>query len=670
MTECGASDAIRTVSPSFGLSLIQMPPKKKSKKDLPFRNSHAMQYGLKVTARCPTSGIVSSVCCRFCIVFGREEKAGCKRKATERTKYFDHFRTDNYVQHLIQQHPEKWKEYQSLQSAEEKEQLFQSVAVPFVNKLESHFEFGGALRFLVNKSIVEVIIGDLLFHPDDINGCTHARALSLFEPLEVADDDNDVEQDMYVVTIKTAKRFSLVVGCVALGASFRMETNMVQLVRDESGLSFYSGCSELLTSNYVRVACAVSLQILHELLQSVAGYSLALDSSTLHGMSYLDVRLRLTIKMNVYNFHLLAIPLFESHTGENMFSVVVKFMDALYPGWRDILVSSSTDGARSMTGRIQGLATRIGACTPGKLIRIWCGLHQLDLVMQRVFKEALNEDFYSALTALIGHLRRQQTLISNMRTTCPKVADTRWISMATCSSWLTNNIVAVQQHLLQKNPSCAPPITWWIFLFAVNAVALEAKAVFTELQGLTTLLSQQRAKLLHLIDTYCRMTQMEGPLTSEQLIAIDRSTSEVCGSFSLSHDHARSSLDGLDLFVIQKMAAMDSTTVHELVVAVARMFVSVVDGIHKIVAERDSSNQAGDELPPVLPHQLVNIDLRAFNGILSDQMPRLEKTFTAIQIHQIAKDFIALLLVYEKRLHLKGQRTLSMTWILISLSAG
>ena len=87
-----------------------------------------------------------------------------------------------------------------------------------------------------------------------------------------------------------------------------------------------------------------------------------------------------------------------------MFTVVVKFMDALYPAWRDILVSVSTDGARSMTGRIQGLATRIGACTPGKLIRIWCGLHQLDLVMQRVFKEALNDDFYSTLTGFFIRL--------------------------------------------------------------------------------------------------------------------------------------------------------------------------------------------------------------------------------------------------------------------------
>ncbi len=116
-----------------------------------------------------------------------------------------------------------------MQSAEEKEQFFQYVAVPFVNKLASDFELEGTLRFLVNKSIVKVIIGDMLVHPNGMDGCTQARALSLFEPLDATDDDIDVavvEQDMYVATIKTVKRSSLVVGCVALGASFRMATNM------------------------------------------------------------------------------------------------------------------------------------------------------------------------------------------------------------------------------------------------------------------------------------------------------------------------------------------------------------------------------------------------------------------------------------------------------------
>ncbi|KAI8891597.1 hypothetical protein BC833DRAFT_627213 [Globomyces pollinis-pini] len=45
-------------------------------------------------------------------------------------------------------------------------------------------------------------------------------------------------------------------------------------------------------------------------------------------------------------------------------------------------------------------------------------------------KSGENDEVYSVLIALIGHLRQQQTLVSKMRITCPKVADTRWMSMA------------------------------------------------------------------------------------------------------------------------------------------------------------------------------------------------------------------------------------------------
>jgi len=44
-----------------------------------------------------------------------------------------------------------------------------------------------------------------------------------------------------------------------------------------------------------------------------------------------------------------------------------------------------------------------------------CALHQLDLVMQRIHKGSLDEEFLSTLTAMIGHLRRQSTLMKQMR---------------------------------------------------------------------------------------------------------------------------------------------------------------------------------------------------------------------------------------------------------------
>jgi hypothetical protein len=93
---------------------------------------------------------------------------------------------------------------------------------------------------------------------------------------------NDPPREEYIVEIKTAKRFSFLIGCVALGAPFRMASRMVQLVRNKSGLGVYGGCSELIAPNYTRVSCTVALQILSEALEHVSVFSIALDSSTLH----------------------------------------------------------------------------------------------------------------------------------------------------------------------------------------------------------------------------------------------------------------------------------------------------------------------------------------------------------------------------------------------------
>jgi hypothetical protein len=192
----------------------------------------------------------------------------------------------------------------------------------------------------------------------------------------------------------------------------------------------------------------------------------------------------------IVQLSLIAIPLFDRHTGH--FQVLTKFLDALLADqWKHSCISVSSDGARNMTGRVQGLVSRLEQACTSDIIRIWCGLHQLDLVMQRVYKPALQNEFYRVLTALIGHLWRQQTLIAEMQSTCPKVADTCWASMYIATSWLCSKRLRILQHLDEKRPSCAQEKSWWIFLHAVNAFAMEAHNVFTSLQGLTMLVSQQ-----------------------------------------------------------------------------------------------------------------------------------------------------------------------------------
>lgn len=92
-----------------------------------FNLAHERRYGLQVAKRDDVTGSVTAVLCLFCKAFGREEKEGRKRRATVNLKYFKtSFRTDQYVQHLMSQHPQMWTKYR-LVSDDEKSAFFQVV---------------------------------------------------------------------------------------------------------------------------------------------------------------------------------------------------------------------------------------------------------------------------------------------------------------------------------------------------------------------------------------------------------------------------------------------------------------------------------------------------------------------------------------------------------------
>jgi hypothetical protein len=117
----------------------------------------------------------------------------------------------------------------------------------------------------------------------------------------------------------------------------------------------------------------------------------------------------------------------EWHTGEYQFSLIVKLLDVICPNWCKQLIGVSSDGASAMTGGLKGTVTRLTNECNGKVFRIWCGAHQLDLIIKKAFKRLCNGEFVDTLTTLTGHLRRQQNLILEMDSACPTFSETRWI---------------------------------------------------------------------------------------------------------------------------------------------------------------------------------------------------------------------------------------------------
>ncbi len=263
---------------------------------------------------------------------------------------------------MIAQHPQAFDEYSNLANDDKKKYFDRA---NFNNTLAAHFDGEKSLVFIINRDIVDVIIGDMLFNPDDEESApTRERALNIFKIFADADMDNDdgeqdLNRDAYKVEIKSSRLFNLIVGFIACGASFRMSSRLVCVTKTISHMSCFGGCSEGRAASYVRVVCAASLQKISELLRIQWAFSLALDVGSKQGISYLDLRVRFEHHGKLHNLHLIAIPLFDRKTAAIIFEASSKLLNVLAPMWKTQLVGISTDGERSMTGRVSGVATKI-----------------------------------------------------------------------------------------------------------------------------------------------------------------------------------------------------------------------------------------------------------------------------------------------------------------------
>lgn len=604
-----------------------------------------------MTQRASNSSEVISAECLFCVYFGREVKVGSKRKNTANIKYFTRpFRADNYKQHHEQQHPIRWNEYKNA-SMEDKQTFFEQ-SRPVKETL--HAFFGPkqtTRRFLINAPIVNVIIGDMLWNPDDIDGDTHARMMAAFE--DVADESELLEAgegvDRRCVLIKNSLQFSLAIDYLRAGCSFKQAARIMLATKERTGLAAVGSCSDSTISKYARFACAINMQKISELLACVWTFSVALDMSTHMSSSYLDIRIRLHhSKSGIINLHLLAIPVFERHTAEVIFETADKALTVLCPSWKDIVVGVSTDGERKMTGRVSGVATRFEQMAKPGFVRIWCGAHQLDIVMQRAYTEFGNDEFYGHLTAAISYLRRQQNLIADMQSKAPKVADTRWESMSTVATWFKKHKVAVDAFFESKKPACAPPSVWWAQIMVVDYFASRATITFKQLQGHTVTVSEQRQHLASLQAFYLAAVDGKGPLTEDESGALDAEewVLSTCSRFAGKIAKAESLIQNRGSFVQEKIGALLQTEMDALAKDVLRFFLNAAAGISTIVAERDSLNESGNEAPAVMPHELVRLEHSDFCSIVVNHRERLLARWTTNEIDLIEQEHQDLVLAY------------------------
>jgi hypothetical protein len=189
--------------------------------------------------------------------------------------------------------------------------------VAYGNTLDAHLDAGASLFFWVRRNILNCVVGDLLFDPNESDEKFEA-ALGMFKEDGVGEARRaSSEHSELKVTVSKVLTFSLVIYYIGAGLSFRQASQNLSSTADRTGLAKLKGVRENKVAKFFRTVVRVNLHVLSDLLKNreSCAFSLAFDGATEQGRSLLDLRVRLCLRGDIKNLKLLAIPLPESDTG-------------------------------------------------------------------------------------------------------------------------------------------------------------------------------------------------------------------------------------------------------------------------------------------------------------------------------------------------------------------
>ena len=99
--------------------------------------------------------------------------------------------------------------------------------------------------------------------------------------------------------------------------------------------------------------------------------------------------------------------------------------------------------------------------------------------------------------------------------------------------------------------------------------------------------------------------------------------------------------------MLAKMEQMSDADIDSLVKEVTKLYVEAAARISRIVAERDADNESTDELPAVLPQELVRLEHSLFCTNVRQHRERLLARWTATEIDIIEQEHQELVAAYH-----------------------
>jgi len=240
------------------------------------------------------------------------------------------------------------------------------------------------------------------------------------------------------------------------------------------------------------------------------------------------------------NLHLVAIPMFERHTAENIFNLIVRFLDALNGTtmiWYAKLMSVPTNGENRMTGCHRGVVTRLEQAAEFPVLRIWCVPHQIDIVIKNAAALPQNGQWIEVVYKWCVHLCRQEKFIMDMNgEMCPKKTN-RWAHLDSTFKFYISRRRKIVEHTDAHAHFKSPSAKWWTITFAVALMISEINKIVVQLQNRSLIIIQQKIKIELLKDLLISMFKVKGIIEINDNEADIENKFYVDGNWCVEHQH-------------------------------------------------------------------------------------------------------------------------------------
>ena len=273
--------------------------------------------------------------------------------------------------------------------------------------------------------------------------------------------------------------------------------------------------------------------------------------------------------------------------------------------------------------------------------------------MKHGFKDLMDGQVVTMMTKFVAQCREHTKMSDQMDCICPNLT-TRWVIMGKVSKWLLEKRIQIVEYSdsLRRPLNRLPPDWWWVIVAGIKAVTEYVNPVFVKLQGRTLLVSQQTAILAKLADDLSILVGMEGPFDPEEILAINAANggfNSTYGRWSIPHGKVLEFLNDQGMYIRHTLDSLEDEWHQKVIEAIGNLLVTIVEGIRSIQAERDGRNNAAEDLPPVLPHELVKLRTAEFGRTIVDpHLVQLRQSWDEETIAQIEEQHRLLYLAYRR----------------------